>query len=143
MQKQIIFLTTALLIILFISCSDHPDNTPASGNGNKQISTDSLQKYKTAYNNGIQVFRHQCASCHTPPHQQNDIPGPNVMDELSPDSLQWYLNYVKDSRPFKGRESAKSKKFLKEFPGNYDHVFKDSLSEGQINDLMFFIFVER
>ncbi len=141
MKKQIIFFTVSLLIILFVSCNNHPETVPASGNGDKHLVTkDTLEKFAIAFNNGEQIFKYKCAACHAPPHQRVE-PGsePNALDKIPPDSLRWYLNYVKDSRPFKGRESAESQKFLKEFPGNYEHVFKDSLNEGQINNLMFYL----
>ena len=119
-----------VILFLFLGCkSEDQDNS-------KDLK---LAKYE----NGKLVYRQHCAPCHSLPHKHIDGPSlfNNLFERLPNPSQQYFMNFIKDSKIL---ENSGDKYFLgiqKKYSVNIDHLYKNKLSDKDIQNIILYIMV--
>ena len=133
-------LAIKLIILLAIycgfSCNPKPDN-------NKNISTIYKKAVvdNTNYQQGKLIFEKFCNTCHFAPEK-------NVLDQYIFDNLferlpsppeQYFVKYIQDSKALKYSGDKYAMKVAIVRNPEYEHYFKDSLSQQAFGDLIIYI----
>ena len=129
-----------LLVSLFCFCL--PQCNTRSKN-NQQIS-DSNEKHladSAKYHEGQLIFRKYCNTCHIAPERNvtDQYLFDNLFGRLPPPSEQYFIKYIQDSKSLKSSGDKCAMNLDKIWSQDYEHNFKDSLSQSNFSDLITYI----
>jgi hypothetical protein len=107
------------------------------------INSDSTKNHQKQADvaNGQEIFRSHCNMCHGSP--THNIDGPNIFNNLfqrlpNP-SDQYFLRFIKDGEQLKKIEDKYYRKLDSFYKISVLHVYKEKLSDSQLQDLLAYV----
>jgi mono/diheme cytochrome c family protein len=91
--------------------------------------------------NGKELFKNHCRLCHAPPdiNPESGLGLRYVFDRLPNPADEYFKNFVRDSYKLKKEGDPYAKKLDAENNNDYEHNFKDSISDKDILDIFAYI----
>jgi cytochrome c2 len=129
-----------LLVSLFCFCLPQCNTRSKT---NKQIS-DSNEKHladSAKYHEGQLTFRKYCNTCHVAPERNvtDQYLFDNLFERLPSPAEQYFIKYIQDSKSLKSSGDKYAINLDKTWSQDYEHNFKDSLSQSNFSDLITYI----
>jgi len=120
------------------SDSTIPNNTQETPS---TIETTTIISVTGSADSGKALFKIHCRLCHAPPDQNPcNRPGLRfVFDRLPNPADEYFKNFVRDSYKLKKEGDPYAKKLDAESHNDYEHNFKDSISDKYIMDIFAYI----
>jgi cytochrome c2 len=92
------------------------------------------------YQNGITLFKKNCAVCHTTTDMKLTGPGlKGVYDRVPKPTGEWLRNYILNSEKIRKKGDPYAKKLFKEYGGAEMTVFEGQLSDQEVTDIVYYI----
>lgn len=100
-----------------------------------------LRSCARSFGQGMQLFMQHCSSCHVPPHKQvcDSYTFDAYFERVPQPAEDYFISFISDSKLLKASGDVYATKISEAYDSSYDHHFKDSLSEHDLSDLIFYI----
>jgi hypothetical protein len=143
-SKKTATISTLLLVIFLESVlSCNPKQDAGKSKSLEESTEDSLQIKGLAdkFRQGKETFQIKCAACHIAPerHVTDQYVFDNLFDRLPKPSEDYFIRFIKNGKVLKASGDSYAKKLAEHWNSNYDHVFQDTLSNQDLENLIFYI----
>lgn len=129
-----LILATVLASLQIASCNDRQKNNSHID----QITISRTKELVDKYKEGKEIFSKYCNTCHISPDKKatDQILFDNLFGRLSSD---YVIQYINDSKKLKLSGDKYAIAVAKAYNSNYDHSFKDSLSNIDFDNLIIYM----
>jgi len=93
------------------------------------------------YQQGKMIFRRSCETCHLSPelHATDQVFFDNLFEKLPKPSESYFMKFIQNSRLLKSSGDKYAQDIDRQTDSDFEHVFKDSLSLKDINNLIAYL----
>ena len=127
-----------IIVILFIvSCGQSStDNVKLTETSNARI-----HEVLKSFTSGKIIFQKHCSYCHAPPDEfaWDAYTFDHLFERLPKPPEDYFMRYIQDSKKLKMAGDSYANKLDTTYNSDYEHNFKDTLSEQDMEDLIVFI----
>jgi hypothetical protein len=136
MARLKIILLVSLFCFCLLQCNTRSKNNQQASNPNEKSLADSAK-----YHEGQLIFRKYCNTCHFAPEKNvtDQYLFDNLFERLPSPSEQYFIRYLQDSKSLKTSGDEYASDLDKTWGHDYEHNFKDSLSQSNFSDLITYI----
>ena len=143
--KEPFLLTLAFALIMFEYISFYSCNQPGKNKDNKiagkTFDSTRIKDFAESYQHGETVFQNSCKSCHfsLEKHRTDDQVFMNLFEHLPRPPEQYFSEFINDSRKLKSSGDKYAIQLACDWNSSFEHIYKDSLSKQDIDNLIIFI----
>jgi mono/diheme cytochrome c family protein len=134
--KKLNTIIAVLVITIVYGCTE-----PSDSSSNSSVDKTIVAETTTAYSNGKSIFLKHCSMCHSAGSKDDYFFG-GIFERMPAPSEVYFIRFVGNSKLLK----AGGDQYAKEVDGyassDFEHSFKDSLSNQDFNDLITYIRVK-
>jgi hypothetical protein len=93
------------------------------------------------YQQGKMIFHRSCETCHLSPelHATDQVFFNNLFKKLPKPSESYFMKFIQNSRMLKSSGDKYAQDIDRQTDSDFEHVFKDSLSLKDINNLIAYL----
>jgi cytochrome c2 len=132
-----------LFVVSILRCTSkegsHGNNS--SSDSNAILDSSRIKDLANNYREGKQSFQKLCDGCHVAPerHVTDQYLFDNLFERLPAPAEDYFIKFIQDSRLLTSSGDQYSKRLHKIWNQDYEHHFRDSLSQQDFHNLIIYI----
>jgi Cytochrome c len=125
----------------FISCNSRQDSSTTKSSVKSPGDSLQIQGLINKYRQGKEKFQIKCAACHVAleRHVTDQYIFDGLFDKLPKPSDDYFIRFIKNGKALKESGDKYSQKLAEDWNSNYDHVFQETLSNQDLENLLIYI----
>jgi hypothetical protein len=136
---------STLLLVIFLesplSCNSKRDTEKSKSLDNSTEDSLQIKRLADKFQQGKETFRTKCTVCHIAPerHITDQYLFDNLFDRLPKPSEDYFIRFIKNGKVLKASGDSYAIKLAESWNSDYDHVFQDTLSSREMENLIIYI----